>query len=80
MQLDILQDLQQIFRELFKDEKINLSQETTASDISRWDSLSHLELINIVENKFNILFTFEEVISFKNVGALINCIEKKITT
>lgn len=80
MQRDILQELQAIFIELFKDEKITLSFETTAADISRWDSLSHLELINIVENKFNILFTFEEVISFKNIGALIHCIENKINT
>ena len=78
MGLDLKGELELIFRRLFKDEKIILSDETTASDISRWDSLSHLELITTIENKFNILFSLEEVISFKNVGALLSCIENKI--
>jgi acyl carrier protein len=78
MGLDLKGELELIFQRLFKDEKIILSDETTASDVSRWDSLSHLELITTIENKFNILFSLEEVISFKNVGALLTCIEKKI--
>ena len=39
----------------------------------------HPELMNQIENHFQIEFTLDEIISFKNVGDLIDCLALKNT-
>jgi acyl carrier protein len=75
-----LQDrLNQIFREVFDNDDINIALDMTANDIDGWDSLSHVNLIVAIETKFNIRFSNKELMTFKNIGDLLNCISKKIT-
>jgi acyl carrier protein len=72
-----LDKLNEIFREVFDDDAINVAPETTADDVDGWDSLSHVNLIITVEARFNIRFSQKELLTLKNVGDLLNCIEKK---
>jgi len=72
-----LQQLQTLFRKLFKDEGLIITPSTSANDIPSWDSLMHIALITAVESEFNISFTFNEVMQFNNVGDMMKLIEKK---
>ena len=76
---EVVQKLQEIFRDVFDDDSIVLFDEMTSEDVEDWDSLSHINLINDIEAKFNVSFTTEEVISTKNVGEFISLIEKKLS-
>ena len=76
--MDIKSELQQIFRDLFDDERIVIFDEMTADDIEDWDSLAHINLINDIEAHFRIKFTTKEILSAKNVGEFIRLIEEKI--
>jgi acyl carrier protein len=76
-----LQDrLNQIFREVFDNDDINITPEMTANDVDGWDSLSHVNLIVAIETKFGIRFSQKELLTFKNAGDLLNNIRGKITT
>lgn len=75
---DTMQVLTAVFREVFEDPDIQLTGEMTADDVEGWDSLSHMNLIMAVENRFNIRFKPKEVLGFKNVGELASCVESKI--
>jgi len=75
--MDIMTPLTNIFREVFDDEDITLSREMTADDVDGWDSLSHVNLIVTIEVRFNIKFSHKEVLSFRNVGDLIDSIQGK---
>lgn len=70
--------LNSIFREVFDDDGIAVGPETTANDVDGWDSLSHINLIVAVESRFNIRFGQKELLTFKNVGDMLRCIEAKI--
>ncbi len=70
--------LQELFQNFFQNKSIQITEETTAEDIHKWDSLTHLDLINEVEIQFNITFTFEEIITMKKVGNLLDLINQKI--
>ena len=76
--MDTARVLNGVFCEVFNDDAIMINRETTADDIEGWDSLSHMNLIVAVEMKFNIRFTGGEVQGLKNVGDLIDQINKKI--
>lgn len=73
-----LDTLTEVFRMVFDDPEILLSPELTADDIDGWDSLSHVNLIRAVESRFNVRFKQKEVLSFKDVGDLLQCIENKL--
>ena len=74
-----LQDkLNQIFCEVFDDDDIKISPEMTANDVDGWDSLSHVNLIVAIESKFKITFSQKELLTFKNVGGLLDSIRGKI--
>lgn len=69
--------LQDIFREIFDDETIEISLETNSDDITDWDSLSQIVLIEEIQDVFNVKFTAEEVINMRSVKDIIEFIESK---
>jgi acyl carrier protein len=71
--------LNDIFRQVFDDDTIEIAPEMTANDIDGWDSLSHINLITAVEAGFGIRFNQKELLTFKNIGDLLKSIESKIT-
>jgi acyl carrier protein len=75
---DIYKDLLSIFRDLFDDENIMLSPDMTADDIDGWDSLTHINLIVVIEAHFGIKFKTAEIEAMHNVGHLATAIEKKL--
>ncbi len=77
--MNTMDTLTEVFRQVFDDPEITLKPGTTADDVEGWDSLSHVNLIMAVENRFNIRFNHKEVVSFKNVGDLARCIEGKLS-
>lgn len=68
----------EICKEVFDDESIQIEEITTANDIEEWDSLTHLQLISEIETEYKIKFTMGEIQGFANVGELIDTIMKKI--
>ncbi|KAA6323556.1 Acyl carrier protein [termite gut metagenome] len=76
---EILLQVQNIFRDILDNESIELTGETTANDVDEWDSLSHIQLIVAIEKQFKIKFTSREILSWKNVGEMIDSMAVKIT-
>ena len=74
----MLEGLTGIFREVFGDDNIQLTDETTADDIEQWDSLTHIEMIVAVEKHFNIRFKSLDLQKLKNVGDLADMVKEKL--
>ncbi len=73
-----LETLEPIFREVFDDKSITLRRETTADDIEEWDSLTHMNLVVALELKFKVKFALGEMQKLKNVGEMLDLINKKL--
>lgn len=74
---EIFEKLNEIFCDVLDLDEVELNDETSAEDIEEWDSLSHIQLIVAIEKEFKIKFTSKEIMSWKNVGEMIDCILAK---
>lgn len=75
---EIMEKLIEICFEVFENDELEITEETTAADIDEWDSLSHLSLINEIEMEFDFKFKMSEIQSLKNVGSLVEVIASHI--
>lgn len=66
--------LTNVFREVFDDDTIELTDETTSDDIEDWDSFEHINLIVSVESEFNFKIPMGKVVTMKNVGEMVDII------
>lgn len=76
--IDIFEKLTEIFIDIMDNDEIELKEETTATDIDEWDSLTQVQLVVAIEKEFGIKFTSSEITSWPNVGAMVDCIENKL--
>ena len=66
--------LTEVFRDVFDDDSIVISADTTANDIEDWDSIEHITLIGAVEDEFGMKFKMGEVSGMNNVGEMMKII------
>ena len=71
---EVYERLNEVFRDVFDDDELEVNAETTADDIDDWDSLSHITLVSAVEDEFGIRFKMGEVSGMKNVGEMVDII------
>ncbi len=74
----VYEQLTEIFREVFDDDSIVLSPNTTAADIDGWDSVGHVSLILAIESRMKMKFKTSEIESLHNVGELAGLVEYKL--
>lgn len=73
---EILNAVQDIFRDNFDDDTLEITRSTCADDIEDWDSLEQINLLTAMEKKFGLKFKLEDVRGLNNVGDLLDLIER----
>lgn len=76
--IEIVSRLTPIFRDVFNDDALVVSEGMTAADVPTWDSLSNINMIVAVEKAFGLKFSIKDVRSLKNVGELLALIKSKV--
>jgi acyl carrier protein len=69
-----LEEIQLVFRKVFKDDTITIDFESNSDSIKGWDSITNIMLIDSLEEKFKIEFPIEVIFESKNIGDWINYI------
>jgi len=67
-----------VFRNIFEDETLTLTQWTTADQIRGWDSLATVNIVVAAEALFAVKFRSGEVDTLRNVGDFVGMIRKKM--
>ena len=74
---EIYARLNAVFRDVFDNQDIMVSESTTAKDIDGWDSVTHISLLSAIENEFGMEFSMGEAVKMKNVGDMVAIIERE---
>ncbi|ADU20760.1 MULTISPECIES: acyl carrier protein [Ruminococcus] len=69
--------LTDVFRDVFDDDSLNITPNTTADDIEDWDSIEHITLIGAVEDEFGMKFKMGEVSGMNNVGDMLKIVMER---
>lgn len=71
---EIFERVTDIFRDVFDDDELVISDSTNSEDIEDWDSLEHIQLIVGMEKEFKVKFDIKTVNSLENVGQMVDLI------
>lgn len=74
----IIEEINQIFIELFGDNSIRLNEFSTTDDVAAWDSLNHIQVITAVEAHYHISFELNELLNFNNIGDMGRSVQQKL--
>ena len=75
--MDDLNELQDIFKDVFDDENIVVTEADNPETIDGWDSMAQIMLIAAIERHFGIKFGLAEVKNFKSVADIVSTIKSK---
>lgn len=75
---EILERINRVVVDILGSPDLALTEETTARDVSGWDSLSHVQILLGVENAFGIRLNATEIAQMENTGSLIDLVQKHV--
>ena len=73
----MLAAVQAIARELLEDPEIVLRDGATVDDIPEWDSISHIQIMVAIEERFGIQFSVVELSTLAHLGEMIDAVMAK---
>lgn len=74
----VMERTTRVFRDIFDDDDLELTDATTAADIEEWDSLMHVTLMVALEKEFGVRLKVAEIGSLPNVGAMVDLLWSKV--
>jgi acyl carrier protein len=67
--------LLQILAKVFDLKIENITLDLQQANVNKWDSLTHMDLINSLENEFHITLSMEDIVEMTSVGNIISILK-----
>jgi len=77
---EVFNGVQDIFRDIFDEDDLIIRDSTNSDEIEDWDSLNHINLVCAIEQEFKIKFALGELMTLKDVGAMIDLMLGKLNS
>ncbi|TWB56660.1 acyl carrier protein [Nitrospirillum viridazoti] len=75
---EVLDAITPVFRDIFSDDTLTLTLQTTAKDVAGWDSFAQINILIGIEELFGVKFRSREIDKLANVGDLVGLIQSKV--
>jgi len=73
----ILQTITEVLRDILHQPNLVLTENSSAEDVERWDSLAQVNLVMTLERHYRIRFSLGEIKRLRNVGEMVALIAAK---
>ena len=77
MHKKIFDSVTPVFRAVFDDPSLILTEELNANDVPNWDSLNHITLIVELEALTGLTLSTDELVNLQNVGDFVRLLAEK---
>ncbi len=75
---ELLEAVAEILRDIFDNEELPVTEETSSADVEDWDSLEQINILVAIQDRFGIQFSLDDVKGLENVGDTLDLIERKL--
>ena len=71
-------EVQELARDVFEKPNLVISDTMNAADVDTWTSLSFMQFLTAIEDKYGFKFKMMELLQLRNMGAVIDATLKHI--
>lgn len=71
-------EIQAIAREIFAKPELVITDTTSATDVDTWTSLSFMQFLTAIEEKYGFRFKMMELLQLRNIGAVVDATMKHV--
>ena len=71
-------EIQIIAREIFAKPELEITDTLSAADVDTWTSLSFMQFLTAIEDKYGFKFKMMELLQLRNMGAVIGATLKHL--
>ena len=76
--IEIKKEIQVIAREVFAKPELVITDTMSAPDVDTWTSLSFMQFLTAIEDKYGFKFKMMELLQLRNMGAVVDATLKHI--
>jgi acyl carrier protein len=69
--------IETVFREVFDDDHLQLSDNPSSETLVTWDSLAHIRLVSALEDELSLTFTLEEIEGMTSAAKILAVVDSK---
>ena len=69
---ELVNEVQEIAREIFAKPELMINDGMIAADVDTWTSLSFMQFLTAIEDKYGFKFKMMELLQLRNMGAVID--------
>lgn len=74
----IFNEIQTLAREIFQKPELQITDALTAADLDTWTSLTFMQLLTAIEDKYNFKFKMMELLQLRSMGAVVDATLKHV--
>ena len=76
---DLKNEIQVIARDIFGKPELAITDAMSAADVDTWTSLSFMQFLTAIEDKYGFKFKMMELLQLRNMGAVIDATMKHVS-
>ena len=76
--MNITSDLKAVIALTFNVSEDQITDDCSGATIPQWDSIGHLDLILALEERFQVSFTVDEIMTMRDATAIRTVLEDKV--
>lgn len=75
---EIVEKMTEIFRRVFENDNMVLSDDMTPETVENWVSLTHMKMVTALQENFGVKFSIKDQLNLMRVGDIITLLEEKL--
>lgn len=76
---ELKNEIQAIARDIFAKPELEITDAMGAADVDTWTSLSFMQFLTAIEDKYGFKFKMMELLQLRNMGAIIDATLKHVS-